>query len=353
MAVQVRDEDNNAVDWWFLYKVPKLQESTRSDSATGYEYVYFDPTQKSVTRSKYTLDQGKGALSNTLATAFGSKTKSTGWLLYNDEKPAQAGGRDDGNCGHTKGVLAYDTETKKAFWLIHSWPKYAAPDETAWPTPMYGQTYLCLSLSLDTATAIAKQMFTDHEPQSFLPHDASPVADPIFAKLEKVDDSARDPHASTTDHKTDGGMPFKVLSKNREWNGDFWNGWVGPQLKADLDVDTWIRGTIPPVADTDGIHKTFDIKYINLGPLGIHYAWPETHDHAKWAITKDHNWVCVGDINRMISQRKRGGGAVAFQNPTLWTALSHTDLLLAPPGHTRDEARALIHATHLAPDAVR
>ena len=102
-----------------------------------------------------------------------------------------------------------------------------------------------------------------------------------------------------------------------------------------------------------GIHKTFDIKYINLGPLGIHYAWPETHDHAKWAITKDHNWVCVGDINRMISQRKRGGGAVAFQNPTLWTALSHTDLLLAPPGHTRDEARALIHATHLAPDAVR
>jgi deoxyribonuclease-2 len=146
-------------------------------------------------------------------------------------------------------------------------------------------------------------------------------------------------------------MPFKVLAKNREWGGDFWNGWVGPKLRADMDVETWIRGPIPPVVDTDGIHKTFDIKFINLGPLGIHWAWPETHDHAKWGITKDSDWVCVGDINRMISQRKRGGGTIAFQNQRLWQALSKTDLILAPPGHTREEARKLIKSTHADPDA--
>jgi hypothetical protein len=117
-----------------------------------------------------------------------------------------------------------------------------------------------------------------------------------------------------------------------------------------MDVDTWIRGQIAPVSDTDGIHKTFDIKYINLGPLGIHFAWPETHDHAKWGITTHSNWICVGDINRMISQRKRGGGTIAFQNQTLWQGLSKTDLLLAPPGRTRDEARALVHATHYDPN---
>lgn len=80
-------------------------------------------------------------------------------------------------------------------------------------------------------------------------------------------------------------------------------------------------------------------------------AWPETHDHAKWAITKDNNWVCVGDINRMISQRKRGDGTIAFQSPPLWKALSKTDLILARPGHSRDEARALIQKTHVNPDA--
>ena len=113
-----------------------------------------------------------------------------------------------------------------------------------------------------------------------------------------------------------------------------------------MDVETWIRGPVPPIADTDGIHKTFDIKYINLGPLGLHWVWPETHDHAKWGITQKNNWVCVGDINRMISQRKRGGGTIAFQNETLWKALSQAGLLLAPPGKNRAEAHAVIRATH-------
>ena len=141
-------------------------------------------------------------------------------------------------------------------------------------------------------------------------------------------------------------MPFTVFAKNREWNDDFWNDWVGPQLGDDMDDETWIRGPVAPVADSDGIHKTFDIKYINLGPLGLHLAWPESHDHAKWGITLHKPYVCVGDINRMISQRKRGGGAIAFQNPTLWSALSKSNLVLAPPGHTRTEATQMIKDTH-------
>jgi len=123
-----------------------------------------------------------------------------------------------------------------------------------------------------------------------------------------------------------------------------------------MDDETCIRGPIPPSADSDGIQKTFDIKYINLGPMGLHWAWPETHDHAKWGITLHDPWVCVGDINRMISQRKRGGGTIAFQNQVLWLGLSKASLVLAPPGHSRTEAADLIKKTHYhvneAPDKV-
>jgi deoxyribonuclease-2 len=350
MNIAALDENGQPVDWWFIYKVPKLVKSAQSDSATGFEYVYFDERASQVVKSPFRLDQGKGSLNQTLASVFKNPGHTTGWILYNDEKPGQAGGSDDGNCGHTKGVLAYDVESKTAFWLLHSWPRYVAPEETAPPTPMYGQTYLCLSLGLSAAVDIAKQMMRDHEPQVFLPRASVPPGDAVFQQLATRTDAPQEADASTVDYKTIKGMPFKVLAKNREWNGDFWNGWVGPQLKEDLDTETWIRGPIPPVVDTDGIHKTFDIKYINLGPLGVHLVWPETNDHAKWAITKDNNWVCVGDINRMISQRKRGGGTVAFQCPKLWQALSRTDLLLAPPGHTREEARALIQRTHENPD---
>ena len=42
MTISALDESGKAVDWWFIYKVPKLTQDADSDSATGYEYVYFD-----------------------------------------------------------------------------------------------------------------------------------------------------------------------------------------------------------------------------------------------------------------------------------------------------------------------
>lgn len=351
MAISAISDNGKPVDWWFIYKVPKLTQDSQTDSAVGYEYVYFDADSSEVLKSPYRLDQGKGALNLTLNTIFRSPAPTTGWILYNDEKPASASGPDDGNLGHTKGVIAFDTASKSAFWLLHSWPKYAAPGAVGMPTPMYGQTFLCISLDMNTANKIAAQMPTHQEPQCYLPRAASLGKKDGLLALTQPPPSNNAPSAITIDCKSKAGMPFKVLAKNREWNQDFWNGFVGPQLGADMDVETWIRGLIPPVADTDGIHKTFDIKYINLGPLGAHWAWPETHDHAKWGITKESNWICVGDINRMISQRKRGGGTIAFQNQKLWQALSKTDLILAPPGHTREEALQLIRGTHVDSNA--
>lgn len=348
MKLSALDENGKAVDWWFIYKVPKLTQDAQSDSATGYEYVYFDPNAKKVAKSPNLLNKGKGALNLTLASVFTNKpAAATGWILYNDEMPAIVKQKDVGTFGHTKGVIAFDTTSKSAFWLLHSWPKFAAPGVAAMPTPQYGQTFLCVSLDLATANRIAAQMADHQEPQCYLQRSgALAKSDALYALTQAL--KPRPPgDADTIDCKTAGGMPFKVLAKNREWDKDFWNGYVGPQLKADMDVETWIRGPIPPVADTDGIHKTFDIKYINLHALGANWVWPETHDHAKWGITTTSDWICVGDINRMISQRHRGGGTIAFQNPTLWQALSRTDLVLAPPGHTRDEALGLIRKTHV------
>jgi len=350
MEVSALDENGNPVDWWFIYKVPELGSGANNDTATGYEYVYYDPKQTKVDKSANLLNEGKGALNFTLNSVFENTPDTVGWILYNDEMPASAKARDDGNLGHTKGVIAFDTASKTAYWLLHSWPKFADPGAKNDPTPKYGQTYLCISLDLDTAGKIATQMATHQEPQIYLSRTADlPETDPLYVLTQPLK-----PHppgdSDVIDLKSRGGLPFKVIAKNREWGKDFWNELVGPTLKADMDVETWIRGPIPPVADTDGIHKTFDIKFINLGALGLHWAWPETHDHAKWGITLQSDWVCVGDINRMISQRKRGGGTIAFQDETLWLALSKTGLLLAPPGHSRTDAHNLVHESHRDPE---
>jgi len=357
MMITALDESGKAVDWWFIYKVPQLGPGAGTDKTTGYEYVYYDatidaspdPHKRSVAKSPYVINEGKGALNNTLDSVFKNFKKppaTTGWILYNDEMPASVKRKDDGHKGHTKGVLAFDTASKTAYWLLHSWPKFADPGATNDPTPKYGQTYLCITLDIATAGKIAAQMANHQEPQVYFPNAANlPKSDPLYLLTQPLNPKPPG-DADTIDVKSSGGMPFKVIAKNKEWNKDFWNGLVGPTLKDDMDDETWIRGPIPPIADSDGIHKTYDIKYVNLGSMGAHWAWPETHDHAKWGITLHEPWVCVGDINRMISQRKRGGGTIAFQNMVLWQALSKAGLVLAPPGHTRTEAHDLIRDTH-------
>lgn len=351
MTVRALDESGAVVDWWFMYKVPMLGSGANQDSATGYEYVYYDSAldkkKARVAPSRHTIDSGKGALNETLDSVFKRPSKTTGYVLYNDEAPEGAKIRDNGNLGHTKGVIAFDTASKSAYWLLHSWPKFSEPHAKQDPTPKYGQTYLCLSLHLDSARKLAAQMAVHQEPQTFLCRTVNLADDdPLKLLTGKIDSNSR-ADSNVLDLKTAAGMSFKVIAKNKLWNKDFWNDLVGPTLKEDLDVETWIRGPVPPIADSDGVHKTFDIKYINLGPMGLHWAWPETHDHAKWGISLKRDWVCVGDINRMISQRKRGGGTIAFQNETLWKALSQSSLLLAPPGKSRTEAHAVLKATHV------
>ncbi|MBY0238756.1 MAG: deoxyribonuclease II family protein [Burkholderiaceae bacterium] len=347
MTISALDDNGQPVDWWFAYKVPQMSQQGSNPSATGYEYVYYDPIIGKVVQSPNLLTDGKGALDLTIASVFSNPAPSTGWILYNDEMPADAQRADSASFGHTKGVLAFDTASQSALWLLHSWPKYADPKASDMPTPIYGQTFLCISLDLATASKIAAQMANHQEPQVYLNRTPSGLdeTDPLYALTQTLNPNAAG-DADVLECASRGGLAFKVIAKNRKWGKDFWNDLVGPTLQADINVETWIRGTIPPTLDSDGVHHTYDVKYIDLRPVGVPWTWPETHDHAKWAVSVGDDWVCVGDINRMVSQQKRGGGTIAFQHRPLWDALSKTDLIVAPPGYTQADAQALIQSTH-------
>ena len=341
------NENSQPVDWWFAYKFPKMDQDALTSAASGYDYVYYDSKVGKLVLSPNQINHGMGALDNTLNKVFDQPSATTGWILYNDEMPSAAGHPDQDMYGHTKGVIAFDTATDSAFWLLHSWPKFANPKSTEMPTPEYGQTFLCITLDMATAGTIANQMHNHQDPQLYLPR-----IPPSLSKTHPLCLITRDiaPNAQGDSNviscTSKGGLHFKVIAKNRKWDKDFWIDLVGPTLKSNMDVETWIRGAIPPMLDSDGTHKVYDVKYIDLRSLGFPYAWPETHDHAKWGLTVDSDWICVGDINRMISQEKRGGGTIAFQDHILWSALHKTDLLVPPSGHSLDEVKAVIKSTH-------
>lgn len=55
---------------------------------------------------------------------------------------------------------------------------------------------------------------------------------------------------------------------------------------------------------------------------GGHY-FKTKYNHAKFALSYPGNtWVCPADINMETTQRKRGGGAVCFQNSNLYALLN-------------------------------
>lgn len=54
------------------------------------------------------------------------------------------------------------------------------------------------------------------------------------------------------------------------------------------------------------------------------FSFKYTVDHSKYAIStsKEEPFVCIGDLNRVHSQAKRGGGVMCQSNLDLWTIFS-------------------------------
>jgi deoxyribonuclease-2 len=332
------DEDGKPVDWWFLYKLPDDcvgpagPPAPSGKKTSGYEYLYYDPAHTTLGLSPHTLEDGTGALHQTLGGFFGSAVGgppvpdvpfTTGYVLYNDEIPGAS--VNNGARGHTKGVLAFDTATDSALWLLHSTPRFPHPRDVRFPVDekIYGQTMLCVTLpSVAAAETIAAQMLDEQEPQTYSPFipDAIAATSPLreLAGMPRIPE-LKDP--STVQFTSRGGKAFESIAKSRNWGDDFWNDLVGPELGTNLDVETWRRGAIPSTADSDKTHNVTDVLSVDLTPIGVRYVWSYTHDHAKWAVGTTPSWVCVADLNRMVSQEKRGGGSICFQEDNLWKAL--------------------------------
>ncbi len=331
MPLQVLDDQNGAaVDWWFIYKLPRhatqpadTMRGKDKQKSTGHEYLYLDAhSTQPLMLAEGPLDGAQSALTITLAQL--QKSESMGWIAYNDERPGTD--RNNGEMGHSKGVLAFDLKSNRAFWLLHSWPKFPTLDGDEVPAPSfeYGQTYLCIELeNVETANRIAEQMRHQQEPQLYdcVILDALDHGSSLYQLSQGVNVNETAPPCDISFHSRSG-MDFRLLAKNRHWCEDFWIDWVGPQLKVDLNVETWRRGTLPDTEDSDGTHDVKDLLYINLATVGVDYEWHYTKDHSKWATSIAENWVCIADINRQTSQEKRGGGAICFRHDTLWKSLS-------------------------------
>ena len=249
--------------------------------------------------------------------------------MYNDQ-PDNA--RPSASYGHAKGVVGLDGTGDAAFWLLHSTPHFPSPSGSGkfyFPESeiKYGQTFLCMTLRdgiVDDVAAqlryVAPYVYFDNVPASVKKVNAN--IDAVLSHNFTTEDTS---HARSLKIGT---HTFKSFSKSKKWNDDLYEGLVAPGLKSNLLVESWMRGSelgpyCTPKYDYDVVDVTDLEAWDADGTSKI--TWTEGGDHSKWAIETDGtSQVCVGDINRMDTQRDRGGGAVCFTHSGLWHMLNNS-----------------------------
>lgn len=329
--VGAQNQQGEPTDWWFIYKTP---EHTGTESNKGFDFLYFDPDSGALTLSPVGMDQDNQAMQHTLNGIF-SAPESTGYITYNDEHVDKE--ENSSEKGHCKGILAFDKSSDSALFLLHSTPRFPANSESTLPDDeeIYGQTFICITLpDYQTANKIAMQMLSQQNPQilkesSRLP--ASLQKDEPLSLLFHGTGVNESEQPSTLRFSSRGGKEFRLIAKSRKWGEDFWLDLVSPELKCDLIVETWRRGKVTPLQDArshDFDEDLLNVRF-NVDPAKT-YEWHYTKDHAKWAVSLNNEtcslpWVCIADMNRMVSQEKRGGGSLCFQEPRLWEALKNAE----------------------------
>lgn len=313
------DADGNDVDWWFQYKMPNSYLTTYTDSHSKKSSTLVVSGALDDKSNPPALIVTLRSLATTGSSKSGKKTSWEPYFMYNDQ-PDNA--TPSSSSGHTKGVVGIGA---KPFWLMHSTPNFPSSDgKKSFYFPeseiIFGQTFLCVKIDASSIEDMATQLSYTH-PYVYVNKVTETSSYPILASI--LDGSGFNTDAGTSVKKFG---DFTHMAKNQNWDDDMYENLVAKTLKSDLVVESWIRGS----AEGTYCKPAHDYEVVDVNNMaaldtdGTNITWRETQDHAKWCITTDsgYPYVCIADINRMKSQRKRGGGIFCFKNTNLAAQLS-------------------------------
>ncbi|XP_071802579.1 plancitoxin-1-like [Asterias amurensis] len=317
-----RDEEGKPVDWIFVYKLPahKTTRRTPKHVQEGCWYIYMDPRQTKPELSKTSLNATNNAITHTLNQIYKNRdsidSKDFGYLMYNDTFPRDMGKSASQSHGHAKGVLAFDASG--GFWLIHSTPEFPRKSSQSynWPAnaKRNGQSFLCVTFDFDQFEKIGKQlMYINPSVYDFYipPKLATDV--PSLVKVTQGKKVTSAPWYRRESLTSSGGQSFISFAKCSKYGQDIYSDLLAPYFNSNLLVQTWQSGRGKKIDSCrSGSYDVTNIRKMTLGSE----VFPQTMDHSKWAVTDSEGskWICIGDINRMESQKNRGGGIVCFEN---------------------------------------
>ncbi|RWS20800.1 Deoxyribonuclease-2-like protein [Leptotrombidium deliense] len=326
-----KDENGNDVDWFIIYKLPKINHRKGSYFADGLKYAYISgpaikgkSDEKQWKLSEKQVGDQESIFANTLLPVYKHPQKYSS-LMYNDDVP---GGEGNTYYAHAKGVLAMDHES--GFFLTHSIPRFPlAFNNSRYEYPLSasnnGQTGLCVSFKTQEEAKKILAHLLVLRPNVYYWNDGKVLDDNTLFKA-LVEKKKLKNSAIKTRIVSYKGTPFTAFSKDKKSAVDIYSAYIAPQLQTDFSVETWRRGSGNPLPSNCKLKE----KVLNVDSLEMKFKsgkqkttdqWLYTQDHAKWAVSDSGKspFVCISDINRMASQFKRGGGSLCIHDPDVWT----------------------------------
>ena len=247
----------------------------------------------------------------------------TAWQVYNDDTNHISTTTNDidhkHTKGHCKGIVAWNT--KRISWLYHSVPNFPKffdgkiISDIESGELIYGQSFQYIEINY------SEQMITDILKQLHImeAHIFSSNSGHINNRLDKKWGQGTINPLKLSDTITH-------IAKSPDYHIDIYSDYLVKEYDHLWKVETWIRGhhilEEPTLLDDISLnlsHKIIDITNLQFEEI----KWSEKQDHSKWATTAplgSHYWI--GDLNRMTSQYKRGGGGFVCMDQNIASAFN-------------------------------
>ncbi|RWS25138.1 plancitoxin-1-like protein [Leptotrombidium deliense] len=242
-----KDENGNDVDWFIIYKLPKINQRELSYFADGLKYAYISgpaikgrSVKKEWKLSKKQIGDQDSILANTLLPVYNNIDKYSS-IMYNDDVPG-VGAKT--NYAHAKGVLAMDDES--GFFLIHSIPRFPlAFSRLHYEYPLSasnnGQIALCVSLKTKQEANKILTHLSVLRPNVYHWNDTKVLKNNnLFQNL--VDKIKVLKSAIKTEIISYKGTSFTAFSKDKKYEVDLYSDVIAIAFRADVAVETWTRG---------------------------------------------------------------------------------------------------------------
>ncbi|KAK1806716.1 hypothetical protein P4O66_005226 [Electrophorus voltai] len=342
-SISCYDDQGNAVDWFYLYKLPRLHEEPPEQ---GLRYLLLGEQNEQWVDGSVLVGDSTGALGRTVSPLYEvgrpkvnldisctmtSHQNSTVWTMK---------GGVEATPKHTllpsvPGIVLFDSS--QGYWLVHSTPHFAprkAEGRFSYPSSgiTNGQNFICVTYPLKRFETIGQQLKINqpHVYDCDVPETLA-TSVPTMLQLCKESKWGRGNYSTSPASYSSANQSVSLLSlagqefisfaKGASFKDDLYHSWVAPTLQSDLLVQFWHRSTGVLSSDCSPSWTVLNVHFISPGGQ---IAFKTTEDHSKWAVSAagggPGGWVCVGDINRNEAEENRGGGTVCHLNAVVWKA---------------------------------